>query len=120
MPETTTNVVLTANDKQLAKLTKVLHRLGKDTTIKEVGDPISIFQYHTGAMICKNCGWGNPPDVADRDIPACLNCGLTHMLSIFVGPFEKPIEPTPVDTAAVTTEGTPIELVENEQSSKTA
>lgn len=120
MPETTANQSQLANDKQLAKLTKVLHRLGKDTTIKEIGGLISIFQYYPSAMICKNCGWVNPPDVAEREIPACLNCGLTHMVSIFVGPYEKPEAPIddvlPNDQAIAT----PIELVENEQSSKAA
>jgi len=96
--------VSTANEKATTKLLKTVAKLGKDYVIKAQSDPIGIFQAHIGLLICRNCGYANPPEVQDRDIPACIDCGLTHFVGVFVGPNELPQEeevPSEISTTDV-------------------
>lgn len=100
-----------ANTKALDAINKALAKLAQDATIKAVHQPITIFKYHVGALICQNCGYTNPPDQDTKDPPACIECGLTHQLNIYVGPYDKPDfsqAATPDDQAFAT----PLELSE--------
>jgi hypothetical protein len=88
-----------ANTKAFDKLNQALAKMRSDLTVKAVHHPYTIFKYHLGALICQNCGYTNPPDQDSKDPPACIECGLTHQINVFVGPFEKPDYSVPDTTS---------------------